>query len=75
MGKIELEKLLADVAMLESDKLDIKAFHDRFRAAGSIPISLIRWEMTDGGRVFAARLADLPKGRGRMRKFRQVLSG
>ena len=46
MGKIELEKLLADVAMQEGDQFDIKRFHDRFRAAGSIPISLIRWEMT-----------------------------
>lgn len=46
MGKVELEKLLADVAMQEGDSFDIKSFHDRFRAAGSIPISLIRWEMT-----------------------------
>ncbi|MFN3473724.1 MAG: DUF885 family protein [Blastomonas sp.] len=46
MGKIELEKLLADVAMQEGGAFDIKSFHDRFRAAGSIPISLIRWEMT-----------------------------
>ncbi len=46
MGKVELEKLLADVAMQEGDKFDIKSFHDRFRAMGSIPISLIRWEMT-----------------------------
>ncbi|MDM7955704.1 DUF885 family protein [Blastomonas sp.] len=46
MGKIELEKLLADVAMQEGEAFDIKSFHDRFRAAGSIPISLIRWEMT-----------------------------
>lgn len=46
MGKVELEKLLADVAMQEGESFDIKRFHDRFRAAGSIPISLIRWEMT-----------------------------
>lgn len=46
MGKVELEKLLADVAMQEGEAFDIKRFHDRFRAAGSIPISLIRWEMT-----------------------------
>ena len=46
MGKVELEKLLAEVAMQQGDAFDIKAFHDRFRAAGSIPISLIRWEMT-----------------------------
>ena len=46
MGKVELEKLLAEVAMQEGDGFDIQSFHDRFRAAGSIPISLIRWEMT-----------------------------
>ncbi|SEJ90273.1 Uncharacterized conserved protein, DUF885 familyt [Sphingomonas sp. OV641] len=46
MGKVELEKLMADVAVAEGERFDIKAFHDRFRAAGSIPISLIRWEMT-----------------------------
>lgn len=46
IGKVELEKLLADVAMQQGEAFDIKDFHDRFRAAGSIPISLIRWEMT-----------------------------
>lgn len=46
MGKVELEKLLAEVAIAEGERFDIRAFHDRFRAAGSIPISLIRWEMT-----------------------------
>ena len=46
MGKVELEKLMADVAIEQGDAFDIKTFHDRFRAAGSIPISLIRWEMT-----------------------------
>ena len=46
MGKVELEKLMAEVAIAEGERFDIKAFHDRFRAAGSIPISLIRWEMT-----------------------------
>jgi uncharacterized protein (DUF885 family) len=46
MGKVELEKLMADVAIAEGERFDIKRFHDRFRAAGSIPIALIRWEMT-----------------------------
>lgn len=46
MGKVELEKLLAERAMQLGERFDIKAFHDAFRAAGSIPISLIRWEMT-----------------------------
>ncbi|MHB9881185.1 DUF885 family protein [Pacificimonas sp. ICDLI1SI03] len=49
MGKVELEKLLSEVAMQEGAAFDIKSFHDRFRAAGSIPISLIRWEMTGRG--------------------------
>lgn len=46
MGKVELEKLLAERAMQLGDRFDIKQFHDAFRASGSIPISLIRWEMT-----------------------------
>lgn len=46
MGKVELEKLLAERAMQLGDAFDIKAFHDQFRASGAIPISLIRWEMT-----------------------------
>jgi uncharacterized protein (DUF885 family) len=46
LGKVELEKLLAERAMQLGDKFDIKTFHDEFRASGSIPISLIRWEMT-----------------------------
>lgn len=46
MGKVELEKLLAERAMQLRDSFDIKQFHDQFRAAGAIPISLIRWEMT-----------------------------
>lgn len=59
MGKLELEKLLADVAMREGDGFDIKSFHDRFRAAGSIPISLIRWDMTgDDSEIKALRGGD-----------------
>lgn len=46
MGKVELESLLAERAMDLGDAFDIKSFHDEFRAAGSIPISLIRWIMT-----------------------------
>lgn len=46
LGKVELEKLLADVALAQGDDFDLGAFHDSFLAAGRIPISLIRWEMT-----------------------------
>ncbi len=46
LGKVELEKLLADVALAQGDDFDLGAFHDSFLAAGRVPISLIRWEMT-----------------------------
>jgi hypothetical protein len=46
MGKIQIEELLADRAMQLGDGFSLKDFHDRFLAAGMIPISLIRWEMT-----------------------------
>lgn len=45
-GKLQFEKLLADRARLLGDKFDLGKFHDEFLAAGSIPITLIRWEMT-----------------------------
>lgn len=46
LGKVELEKLFADVAAARGSKFDLKAFHDEFLAAGRVPISLIRWQMT-----------------------------
>jgi hypothetical protein len=46
IGKVELERLLAERSMQLGESFDLRAFHDQFRAAGAIPISLIRWEMT-----------------------------
>ena len=46
MGKVMLEKLLSDRALQLGDAFDLGAFHDEFLAAGPIPISLIRWQMT-----------------------------
>ena len=46
MGKVQLEKLLSDRALQLGNAFDLGRFHDEFLAAGSIPISLIRWEMT-----------------------------
>ena len=46
MGKVQLEKLLSDRALQLGDDFDLGRFHDEFLAAGSIPISLIAWEMT-----------------------------
>jgi hypothetical protein len=46
MGKIQMENLLNDRARQLGEKFDLGRFHDEFLAAGPIPISLIRWEMT-----------------------------
>jgi hypothetical protein len=46
MGKIQLDQLVADRAMQLGNKFNLKEFHDEFLAAGIVPISLIRWEMT-----------------------------
>jgi uncharacterized protein (DUF885 family) len=46
IGKEQIYRLLSDRALQLGDKFDLGAFHDAFLAAGSIPISLIRWEMT-----------------------------
>jgi uncharacterized protein (DUF885 family) len=46
IGMIQLERLLADRARQLGGKFDLAKFHDEFLAAGLIPISLTRWEMT-----------------------------
>ena len=46
MGKLQIEQLLAERELQLGDKFDLGHFHDEFLAAGTIPISLIRWEMT-----------------------------
>ena len=46
IGKIQIEQLLAEVAVLEGEDFTVKDFFDRFYGAGVIPITLVRWEMT-----------------------------
>jgi hypothetical protein len=46
IGKAQMEQLLADRQRQLGDAFDLGAFHDAFLAAGPIPISLIRWELT-----------------------------
>jgi uncharacterized protein (DUF885 family) len=46
MGGIQIDQLLADRAMQLGNRFNLKGFHDQFLAAGMIPISLIRWQMT-----------------------------
>lgn len=45
-GKLQIEDLLAARAQQLGDKFDLGTFHDQFLAAGMIPVSLTRWEMT-----------------------------
>jgi len=46
IGKVQIDKLMADRANQLGDKFVLKSFMDEFIAAGMIPIALTRWEMT-----------------------------
>jgi hypothetical protein len=46
IGKIEIEKLMNERRQQLGDKFRMKPFMDEFNAAGLVPASLIRWEMT-----------------------------
>jgi hypothetical protein len=45
-GKVQIEELLAEVALQRGDDFTVKGFFDDFYAAGVIPTVLVRWEMT-----------------------------
>jgi hypothetical protein len=46
VGKVQFMKLFRDRAQQLGDEFNLRQFIDEFFAAGMIPISLIRWEMT-----------------------------
>ncbi len=46
IGMLQMRKLLADVSAQQDDDFVMRDFHDDFLAAGRLPLSLIRWEMT-----------------------------
>lgn len=46
MGKVEIEKYLADRSNQLGDSFTLRQFHDEFLAAGRIPLALMRWEAT-----------------------------
>jgi hypothetical protein len=46
IGKAHIEKLFADRAQQLGDKFQVRDFFDAFHAAGMMPVSMIRWEMT-----------------------------
>jgi hypothetical protein len=46
IGMLQMQNLLAERKRTLGDDFVLKDFHDRFMAAGRLPISLVRWEMT-----------------------------
>jgi Bacterial protein of unknown function (DUF885) len=46
IGKIEIEKLLSERKRQLGETFTLKRFMDEFNAAGQIPASLLRWELT-----------------------------
>jgi Bacterial protein of unknown function (DUF885) len=58
VGKIEIERLLADRKRQLGDGFTMRQFVDELDAAGQIPISLVRWEMTGDVGPIAAIVAD-----------------
>lgn len=46
IGKLETDKLIAERRRQLGDAFTMKRFMDEFNAAGLIPISLLRWELT-----------------------------
>jgi len=46
VGKVQVEKLLADYSRMKGYDAGLKAFLDEYFTKGLIPQSLIRWEMT-----------------------------
>ncbi|HEU4386225.1 MAG TPA: DUF885 family protein [Blastocatellia bacterium] len=60
IGKKQIEMLLADRKMHLGDRFRMKQFMDSFNAAGLVPASLLRWELTgrmpdDVRRMLASR--------------------
>lgn len=46
IGKLEIEKLIAEYARQREGRFELRAFMDDFNRAGVIPVSLIYWELT-----------------------------
>lgn len=46
IGMLQMQQLVADRKRQMGDEFVLKEFHDEFMAAGRLPLSLIRWEMT-----------------------------
>jgi hypothetical protein len=58
IGALQMERLLADRKRQLGNEFNLKEFHDGLMAAGRLPLSLLRWDMTgldDEVKAFWAR--------------------
>ena len=46
IGTLQMQRLLADRKRQLGEDFELRAFHDDFMAAGRLPLSLVRWDMT-----------------------------
>jgi hypothetical protein len=46
VGKVEVERLMSDRAQELGSKFSMREFMDAFDAAGLVPVTLVRWEVT-----------------------------
>ncbi len=58
IGKIEIERLLAEYSRQREGNFKLKDFFDEFNSKGVIPVSLIYWEMTGDKSMLNAALKD-----------------
>jgi hypothetical protein len=59
-GMLQMQALLAERKRQLGEAFRLKDFHDEFMAAGRLPLSLIRWEMTGNDEDIAALWAREP---------------
>ncbi|MCH9006621.1 DUF885 family protein [candidate division KSB1 bacterium] len=58
IGKIEIEKLIAEYARQRAGNFVLKEFMDDFNRAGVIPVSLIYWELTGNKSMLEAAIGE-----------------
>jgi hypothetical protein len=60
IGKIEIERLIAEYARQREGRFVLKEFMDDFNGAGIIPVSLIYWELTGDKSMLNAAIGVAP---------------
>ncbi len=60
VGKLQMDALLAEESRRLGEAFSLRDFHDRFLAAGRLPIALIRYEMTGDSADLAPMWATPP---------------